>query len=71
MRIADGWDETREKLREVVKLRGAPSVAAEISVARSTVFRLLNEGRTPSGPTLECIERMLDERDLKDARRFE
>lgn len=71
MRIADGWDETRERLREVVKLRGADSVAAEIPVARSTVFRLLNENRTPTGPTRECIERMLEERDLKTARRFE
>lgn len=71
MRIADDWEDTRERLREVVKMRGADAVAREIPASRSTVFALLNGEHTPQPRTVECIERMLDERALKDARRFE
>lgn len=72
MRDAEGWPETRERLREVVRMRGADSVAAEIPAARSTVFRLLNEPDVrPHQRTIECIERVLDERDIKTARQFE
>ena len=71
MKIADDWDDTRERLREVVKMRGADSVAREIPASRSTVFALLKGEHKPQPRTVECIERMLDERALKDARRFE
>ena len=72
MRIADDWDDTRERLREAVKMRGYDAVAAEIPVGRRTLFRLCSgETKSPSLPTQECVERMLDERSLKDARRFE
>jgi predicted transcriptional regulator len=72
MRINDaGWETTRERLREVVKMRGADSVAAEIPVARSTVFRLLNGDIQPRSITVDAIERVLEERDLKTARQFE
>lgn len=72
MRINDaGWETTRERLREVVKMRGADSVAAEIPSSRSTVFRLLNGETTPQPRTVDAIERVLDERDLKTARQFE
>jgi len=72
MRIADDWDDTREKLREVVKMRGADSVARDVPCSRSTIFRLLKgEVQVPSLPLQECVERLLDERSLKDARRFE
>jgi len=71
MKIGDDWDDTRERLREVVKMRGADAVAREIPASRSTVFRLLNSDDVPQPRTIECIERMLDEKALREARRFE
>ena len=72
MRIADDWDETRERLREIVKMRGYDAVAPEIPVGRATLFRLLSDKpTTPSLPTQECVERFVEERDLKAARKFE
>ncbi len=68
MRDADDWPEVREKLREIVKLRGTVEVAREIPVGRSTLFRLLNgETAAPSLPTQDCIERLVDDEELRRA----
>jgi|JI10StandDraft_1071094.scaffolds.fasta_scaffold20970_3 hypothetical protein len=68
MRDADDWPEVREKLREIVKARGWNSVAREIPVGRSTLFRLVNgETSAPSLPTQDCIERLVDDEELRRA----
>lgn len=67
MRDADGWDETRERLREVVMRRGAVDVAAEIPCGRTTLFRLLRGDVTPSLPTQACIDRLLDDEAMRQA----
>ncbi len=62
MRDADGWPETRERLRQVVMRRGVSEVASMIPVSRQQLHRLLSgETSTPSLPTLECVERMIDD----------
>lgn len=68
MRNADDWPEVREKLREIVKMRGTAEVAREIPVGRSTLFRLLNgETAAPSLPTQDCIERLVDDEEMRRA----
>ena len=64
VRHSDGWPETREKLREAVKMRGADSVAADIPVHRATVFRMLNGDHTPSPAVQERVEQVLDQINL-------
>jgi len=66
MRDAEDWPDLREKLREVVKARGPHEVAREIPVGRSTLFRLLKgETIAPSLPTQDCIERLIDDEELR------
>lgn len=66
MRNADDWPEVREKLREIVRVRGPVEVAREIPVTRMTLFRLLKgETATPSLPTQDCIERLIDDEELR------
>lgn len=66
-RDADDWPETRERLREVVMKRGVSQVAAAIPVSRQHLHRILSgETSTPALPTQECIERLLDDEDLRD-----
>lgn len=65
IRDADGWEDTRERLREVVDQRGANAVAREVPCNRVTLFRLLNgTTKAPAHPTQACIERYLDDRDM-------
>lgn len=69
MRDADGWSETRERLRRVVMRKGPTQVAAEIPCGRTTLFDLLrDEDRVPRAPTQECIERLLDDEDYRSDR---
>ena len=67
VRNADGWPETRERLREVVKMRGADSVAAEIPVHRATVFHMLNGEHTPLPLVQERVEQILDCLDMDES----
>ncbi len=69
IRDADGWPETREKLRAVVDEQGASSVADQIPCGRATLFRLLNRGTTPAITTQRCVEEFLDDVDLVRMRR--
>lgn len=63
-RDADGWPESRERLREVVNMRGAAEVASAIPCHRATLFRLLRGDVVPSLPTQACVDRFLDDQDL-------
>jgi len=64
-RDADDWPQTRERLRQIVEQQGATTVASEIPVGRTTLFRLLRgDTQAPSLPTQECIERFVDDAEL-------
>lgn len=68
-RDADGWQETRERLRELVEAKGPTVVASEIPCSRTTLFRLLRgDTSAPSLPTQECIERFVDDSELSARR---
>jgi DNA-binding phage protein len=64
-RDVDGWTTMRERLREAVNMKGAAQVASEIPVGRSTLYRLIGGETSPTLPTQECVERFLDDEDLR------
>lgn len=62
MTDTDDTDELRRRLREVVRMRGAEAVAADIPAGRSTVFRFLaGETERPTLAIREGMERVLDD----------
>ena len=68
MRESDEWNQLRERLRHVVRMRGADRVADEIPVDRRTVFRLLSgETRRPCLAIRVGIERVVDARSEREA----
>jgi len=68
MREADGWDDLRERLRHVVRMRGVDRVADEIPADRVTVFRLLNGStKVPSLAVRAGIEQVVASREQRES----
>lgn len=64
-RDADGWPQTRERLRQIVEQQGPTNVAVSIPVHRVTLFRLLRgDTQSPSLPTQECIQRFVTDAEI-------
>ena len=68
MRDTEWTDDLRERLRHVVRMRGAERVADEIPTDRRTVFRLLSgETRRPSLAIVAGVERVVYARESREA----
>lgn len=66
----DSWKDVRGRLQQLKDRLGASQVAREIPCNRTTLFRLLRGECVPTGPTLDCIERLVDDHDLVENRDY-
>jgi len=58
--MSDHWDEMRERFHRVRVARGLDSLAHEIEVDRTTVYRWARGDMAPRGRNLRAVRQVID-----------